>query len=291
MSIKPEETKNGIKLRDTATGNLAGSVSTVGKDSAPTASPVAPASASEPSLPNEADALRAFEETERQYRRAKAGLGLEQFGLANPRIALDDFDEDDEDDELIDLDILTGTFRQSIPPRGPNSGGFAANPSFETFDANLVNQHPIPYHKVFSNFPDFVTSATDALFSSRPSQLSHEEREVAFKAWMEAIAEGYGVENPTFNWYSEQNEGVRYGGGYYQPSTHRLYIDEDAHSVTTFLHEYRHALQHLGAEISSNDVEIDARAWSLSLYYTVRPELLTRLVKENRIFHIDPSLL
>ena len=287
MSIKPEETKDGIKLRDTATGNLAGSIPTVGKDSAPTASPIAPTN-SEPSLADEAAALRAFEETERQYRMAKAGLGLEEFGLAPTRVVFEYLD--DEDEELTGLDIFSSTVHQSAPQRA-SGRGFAPDARFETFDGDLVNQRPLPYHKVFSDFPDFVVSATDALFASRPSQRSHEEREVAFKAWMNAIAEGYGVDNPAFNWYSERNEGVSYGGGYYQPSTHRLYIDEDAHSVTTFLHEYRHALQHLGAEMSSNDVEIDARAWSLSLYYRVRPELLTRLVKENRIFHIDPSLL
>jgi hypothetical protein len=40
----------------------------------------------------------------------------------------------------------------------------------------------------------------------------------------------------------------------------------------------------------TEDVERDARAWSLSLYYKVRPKLFKRLVKERRIFHIDPTI-
>lgn len=272
MSIKPEKTKDGIKLRDTSNGNLAGSVSTVGKDSLPTASPISLTESKKTSLQPQLDyakmARKAFLDAEERARLARAVGGIRVY-RANPELI-----------PVSGVSLVSRDFRMFTPES-----------RFETFDANLVNQNPIPYHKVFSNFPNFVTSATDALFASRPSQLSHEEREVAFKSWMNALAEGYGIDNPTFNWYSERNQGVSFGGGYYQPSTHRLYVDEDIHSVTTFLHEYRHALQHLGAEVSSNDVEIDARAWSLSLYYTVRPELLTRLVKENRIFHIDPSLL
>ena len=40
MTIKPEETKDGIKLRDTATGKLAGAVATEGKHAVPTASAI-----------------------------------------------------------------------------------------------------------------------------------------------------------------------------------------------------------------------------------------------------------
>ena len=145
-----------------------------------------------------------------------------------------------------------------------------------------------PYHKRFRNFNARVVEATDALFSARPSQLSHEERDVVFRKWVNDVSEAYGMEPPSFRWSTEADFG---GGGFYRPLDHSITMSPNHQSVTTLIHETRHALQTKGkgAPMISPDIEVDARAWSLSLYYKVRPNLFKRLVREGRIFHISPA--
>lgn len=142
-----------------------------------------------------------------------------------------------------------------------------------------------PYHKRFTRFNQATLDATDALFSSRPSQMTQPEREAAFSEWVEKVSEAYGMEVPAFHWDTEADMG---GGGFYRPSDHSITMSPNHPSITTLIHEFRHALQHKrkGAAMVDPDVEIDARAWSLSLYHTVRPRLFDRLVREGRIFHI-----
>lgn len=142
-----------------------------------------------------------------------------------------------------------------------------------------------PYHKRFTRFNQETLDATDALFSSRPSQMTQAEREVAFSAWVERVSQAYDMEVPTFHWDTEADMG---GGGFYRPADHSITMSPNHPSITTLIHEFRHALQSKGkgAAMVDPDVEIDARAWSLSLYHKVRPRLFDRLVREGRIFHI-----
>lgn len=145
------------------------------------------------------------------------------------------------------------------------------------------------YHLKFTNFNARTLEATKALFRARPSQMAPEERKVLFKNWVDTISDVYGMERPTFYWDTAADHG---GGGFYRLSDHSITMSPNHPSVITLIHEFRHALQHKekGAKKVSNDVERDARAWSLSLYYKVRPNLLKRLVREGRVFHIDPSV-
>lgn len=147
--------------------------------------------------------------------------------------------------------------------------------------------HP-PYHKRFARFHPRTLEATDALFSARPSRLTEEERDQAFRTWVKQASEVYGMEEPTFHWDVAADGG---GGGFYRPSDHSITMSPNHPSVTTLLHEFRHALQHQqkGPGMVDEDVEVDARAWSLSLYYQVRPRLFAKLVREGRLFHIDPA--
>lgn len=145
------------------------------------------------------------------------------------------------------------------------------------------------YHVRFRNFDRRTMEATKELFRSRPSQLEPEQRKVVFKNWVDQISDIYGMERPDFRWDAVADSG---GGGFYSPSSHSITMSPNHPSVITLIHETRHALQHKqkGAAMISDDVERDARAWSLSLYYKVRPNLLKRLVREGRVFHIDPSV-
>lgn len=145
------------------------------------------------------------------------------------------------------------------------------------------------YHLKFQNFNARTIEATKELFRARPSQMDPEERKVLFKNWVDTVSDVYGMERPTFHWDTSADHG---GGGFYTPLDHSITMSPNHPSVITLVHEFRHALQRKekGAAMVSRDVERDARAWSLSLYYKVRPNLLKRLVREGRVFHIDPTV-
>lgn len=145
------------------------------------------------------------------------------------------------------------------------------------------------YHLKFTNFNARTLEATKELFRARPSQMDPEERKELFKNWVDTVSDVYGMERPTFHWDTSADLG---GGGFYRPADHSITMSPNHPSVITLIHEFRHALQtkEKGAKKVSRDVERDARAWSLSLYYKVRPNLLKRLVREGRVFHIDPTV-
>lgn len=147
-----------------------------------------------------------------------------------------------------------------------------------------------PYHRRFANFKRAALDATRQLIEARPSRMSPEERDVAFRSWVTALSEAYGMETPAFHWDEDADYG---GGGFYQPATHSITMSPNHPSVVTLIHEFRHALQRTGkgAPMVSQDIEVDARAWSLSLYWQVKPRLLERLVREGRVFHITADEL
>lgn len=172
-------------------------------------------------------------------------------------------------------------------PAGMIARNLADNAS--TNDAAPENQWARTYHTRFRNFHSQAIEATRELFRARPSQLTQSERETVFENWVNTISDIYGMERPSFHWSAEADYG---GGGFYRPSDHSITMSPNHPSVITLIHETRHALQHAGkgAPMISRDFERDARAWSLSLYYKVRPNLLKRLVREGRVFHIDPTV-
>ncbi len=143
------------------------------------------------------------------------------------------------------------------------------------------------YHKQFNDFSDAVIESTQSLFQARPSTQSLENKDTLFKTWMLEVSNSYNMENPKLAW---SNEADLAGGGFYIREKHMIVMSPNRASLITFLHEYRHALQNKTDEsLVSEDTEIDARAWSLSLYYQVKPALLKKLVLEGKVFHINPK--
>lgn len=141
-----------------------------------------------------------------------------------------------------------------------------------------------PYHKAFSRIIPAVKEHTDALFRSRPSRMSREAATAAFQGWLSKVSQEYGVATPVLIW---DEDAVFAGGGEYRPQHQEIRMSKV--SVTTLIHEFRHHLQSQGATMIHPDLEEDARAWSLSVYYAVRPELLRRLVSQGRVFHISAA--
>ena len=128
------------------------------------------------------------------------------------------------------------------------------------------------YHLRFKNFNTKTIEETKTLFSARPSTLMPAERAIVFKNWVDKISEIYHMDTPTFYWDEEADYG---GGGFYRHKDHSITMSPNHPSIVTLIHETRHALQikEKGAPMVSDDLERDARAWSLSLYYKTKPQL------------------
>lgn len=184
----------------------------------------------------------------------------------------------------------------SPQPRKPNGQfdnivGSPPNPSPEL--PRTINREAESwenrYHVTFTNFHQQTIKETKRLFRSRPSQLDEDARKQAFQRWISQASAAYGMDEPRVIWDAEADYA---GGGFYSPPRHSITLSPNRPSITTLLHEFRHALQaqDCGPGLVSKDLEVDARAWSLSLYYQCRPVLFQRLVREGRLLHINPQL-
>lgn len=100
--------------------------------------------------------------------------------------------------------------------------------------------------------------------------------------WVQAVAGVYGFQIPALAFNRQA------GDGFYSPSKNEINMSKP--SIVTLIHEFRHAMQSkqvaTGFSRLARDVEHDARAWSLSLYFKVAPVSFRRLVAEGKIYHI-----
>jgi len=144
------------------------------------------------------------------------------------------------------------------------------------------------YHKVFKHFDRRAVAETRELmrgFGSMPDAL----KVMKLETWLREVSDIYGVVTPSLTISSTV------GAGCYYPRDNAIFIPKP--SIVTTLHEFRHAMQRQGralsfydaskgAEHRSGGYEVDARAWSLSLYYAVAPRTFARLVGTGEILHI-----
>jgi hypothetical protein len=77
------------------------------------------------------------------------------------------------------------------------------------------------------------------------------------------------------------------GQGCYEALTNTIHMKYP--SITTLLHEFRHAYQFSHPSRLVDDVEDDARAWSLSLYYKIAPRTVRRLASQGKILFLDDA--
>ena len=96
------------------------------------------------------------------------------------------------------------------------------------------------------------------------------------------FSEIYGTETPAV----ELDPGQVPAGAFacYRPATRTIYLKN--YSLVSFLHEYRHHLQHQGQVRIVKDIEHDAQAWACSVFYNAAPGLFKKAVKAGRIMGV-----
>lgn len=153
------------------------------------------------------------------------------------------------------------------------------------------------YHLRIKKFHPKTLEHTETLMASKPWK---QEDAVAnldeFEKWLASVSLVYGVEQPSLS-ISEDPIILMSRGGYFENT-----ITLPKFSVMTLMHEYRHHMQFHGLSpvaledraewsdeflASASPTEEDARAWSCSLFYKVRPHLFRRSVREGKILYVE----
>ena len=137
------------------------------------------------------------------------------------------------------------------------------------------------YHRRFRNPHRKAVDATRLLIRGWTASSDDAKWEKS-RQWLKTVSQVYRVETPKL---FKQERGV--GIGCYYPASNAIHMPYP--SIVTLLHEFRHAYQHSHPSRMPQDIEDDARAWSLSLYYRVAPRTVRRLAAEGRILYLDDS--
>lgn len=159
------------------------------------------------------------------------------------------------------------------------------------------------YHLKFRNIRSSVVRATEELFESGPWSGTDEDRFQKFARWLVKASRGYGVPTPTLEvrdarWLRTRLGVYRPGsetrGGYDLLHENGPIIYLSKYSVLTLFHEFRHHLQEHGFLPEGNrgtleECENDARGWSCSLFYKVKPRYFRKLVREGKIMYMSPN--
>lgn len=137
------------------------------------------------------------------------------------------------------------------------------------------------YHRRYRSFHRATLDATRLLLQGW-GRHDDERRWRRSRIWLRTVSSAYGMRTPKLVIDPHASS------GFYRLPTNTIHMAYP--SVVTLLHEFRHAMQRQAARPNSPqivDVEDDARAWSLSLYYKVAPRTFRRLAAEGRILHLS----
>lgn len=141
------------------------------------------------------------------------------------------------------------------------------------------------YADVFTNINKKVIAETQLLIKKGiwSKDVSDVDKAIFMGIWLKKVSEIYGMKVPKF-YYTGGDEGRREyrktGGGCYIPSHHTICLFRKP-SLTTLMHEFRHAMQHQLGVKKYKGFEPDARAWSCSLYRLSAPKAYKRAVEKG----------
>jgi len=144
------------------------------------------------------------------------------------------------------------------------------------------------YHRTVTEYPAPLLEVTDRYFKQRPWRADWVDKA---QGWVTDAAEVYGLPGLTLRHTSPAEAA---GSGCYLPILGEIRMPKP--SVVTLFHEFRHAIQHhrpsdvhYWLDPTAQPAEDDARAWSLSLFHQVRPQLLASAVEAGSVFYIIPE--
>ena len=135
------------------------------------------------------------------------------------------------------------------------------------------------YHKNFKRFKPAAVDAVRQLITGW-QELSDAAKLERMQDAAARLSAAYGILTPgvvfdAADW-SEN--------GRYYVTIHEIVLTKL--SQVTFLHEFRHAMQHhVAGIVVQRDAEHDARGWSQSLYHVVAPRTYAKLRAEGAIFY------
>lgn len=103
--------------------------------------------------------------------------------------------------------------------------------------------------------------------------------------WLMKMSKLYKVKCPKFVFNPDETGIFREltGGGHYIPKDHIIVL-HGVYSFVTLAHEFRHAVQYAAnISIYKEDLEEDARAWSLSLFRKACPNSYKKAKERNNL--------
>jgi len=108
--------------------------------------------------------------------------------------------------------------------------------------------------------------------------------------WRVSTEEGFELLREMFTRFSEIY-GIPVPGLHQDSYEHYLIPAEEIGlprpSLVSACHEYRHHMQKYG-RLRYRDKEVDARAWSISVFYLALPEAFDRAWRQGRIWYMPP---
>ena len=146
------------------------------------------------------------------------------------------------------------------------------SPTDDSVEPVAVQRELRGYHLKYTtdNIPNVVIEATRELMTKIWRQ-TNEVRLTGIQAWLTTASETYGLIKPEFEMIQGDEGRIMYartGGGQYFPDTNKIILYKK-HSLTTLIHEYRHAMQF--QTNFQGELEEDGRGWSASLFYLADP--------------------
>lgn len=176
------------------------------------------------------------------------------------------------------------------------------------------------YHQRFGHLNADVCDATLELVKAKVWRRELEEQIGLAQSWAEIAAGAYGIPVPEVVIAADDMEAglltMMHGGGCYRETDNGMLI-LSKFSVVTLAHEFRHHWQRKtdgalfmgergdyvyesdetividrhdmrAGEVPVPAEEIDARAWSISLFAKVAPRRFRRMVEQGRVLFVDP---
>lgn len=144
----------------------------------------------------------------------------------------------------------------------------------------------------YSNVYKNIKKETIELTKLLPKQglwkkdVSKDQKIEAIQNFLLKVSEIYNIEVPKFKFIESDFYYRATGGGTYTPSSKEITL-YNKFSLVTLLHEFRHHMQHEGLEkLYKDDLEEDARAWSVSLFKSACPKSYKNAV-EKGILHFN----